>query len=368
MSVKFMAAVWDLALTQSEAWVLMAYADHADHQGRNIKAGIELIAYKTGFSERQVQRITHKLAADKILVAQTPGNGRGKVAEWRIDLDAAPRKGDMVSPFPPTDEPERVTPEPERVTQRVTSEALKGDTAMSPEPVNRVNQPEPRDKTTTALSARARESDQPAAAAALTLEQQVAVRFLLEACPDFAGPVGTVRAHPPALVAAWATYAARVMTHAKRDRIKSLSGYLVRNIQAGELPVLPDDEARRFADHVAFARSGVWPSDSPWQPAPEDAEDFEPEYADEPPVVERDHTWEVTRSQLRLQMTPSTFNTWLRDTEAVRNGDTLIVTVASQNALDWIVFRLKTIITRTVRSIDQTVQEIEFQVAAPTAA
>jgi|GEM_PF-1692318 len=157
MSVKIMGAIWDLDLPHELAWVLMAYADHADHEGRNCYPGISLIAYKTGYSQRQVQRCTAELISRGILVVERPGGGRGKPTLYSIDLARAHRKtpdesplengdkmspipgnGDKMSPISSAPEPERVTPEPERVTsepERVTKPCQKGDIAMSPEPL-----------------------------------------------------------------------------------------------------------------------------------------------------------------------------------------------------------------------------------------
>ncbi len=155
MSVKIMGAIWDLDLPHELAWVLMAYADHADHDGGNCYPGVRLIAYKTGYSERQVQRCTADLIARKVLIVDRAGGGRGNATVYRINLSTAPHKGsepkaepeqakgDKMSPF--AAEPETVTAEPERVTsatervtepgETVTKTGLKGDIAMSPQPL-----------------------------------------------------------------------------------------------------------------------------------------------------------------------------------------------------------------------------------------
>jgi biotin operon repressor len=61
MSVKVMGLVWDTDLPRDEKFILLAYADHADHDGGNIYPSIATIARKTGYSERSVQAITRKL-------------------------------------------------------------------------------------------------------------------------------------------------------------------------------------------------------------------------------------------------------------------------------------------------------------------
>jgi hypothetical protein len=44
MSAKQTGLVWELDLPHNEAWVLMAMADHADHDGQNVYPGIPLLA------------------------------------------------------------------------------------------------------------------------------------------------------------------------------------------------------------------------------------------------------------------------------------------------------------------------------------
>ena len=71
--------------------VLMALADHADHEGV-VFAGQELLAWKTGYSERQVRRILDSLEEKRILIPQNIGRGRGVVQGYRIETQGAPRK------------------------------------------------------------------------------------------------------------------------------------------------------------------------------------------------------------------------------------------------------------------------------------
>ena len=163
MSVKIMGAIWDLDLPHELAWVLMAYADHADHDGRNCYPGTKLIAYKTGYSTRQVQRCTADLLTRGLLSVERQGGGRGHATVYRIDLSRAPMKaatdpeppsaqpetvkGDNLSPFTANSEtmtsaPETTTSETETTTsdaETTTKTGLKGDIAMSPQPLT-VNQ------------------------------------------------------------------------------------------------------------------------------------------------------------------------------------------------------------------------------------
>jgi hypothetical protein len=72
MSAKASGRVWDLDLPHNKRLVLLAMADHADHDGRNIYPSTDLIAWKTGYSFRQVQRVIDTLIADGILIVVKP--------------------------------------------------------------------------------------------------------------------------------------------------------------------------------------------------------------------------------------------------------------------------------------------------------
>ncbi len=57
MSVKAMAAVWDADLPRPEKYVLLALADHADHEGGHISPSLGRVALKTGYSYQKVLAI-----------------------------------------------------------------------------------------------------------------------------------------------------------------------------------------------------------------------------------------------------------------------------------------------------------------------
>lgn len=109
---------------------MLALADHADHEGRNVRPSVGLVAWKTGYSERQVQRIMRALIERGVLVLERDAT-RYTANEYRIDLVNVPRKparvrGDKLSPL----EAAGVTSD----APGVTSSAVRGDIAMSPEP------------------------------------------------------------------------------------------------------------------------------------------------------------------------------------------------------------------------------------------
>ena len=134
MSVRIMGGVWELDLEPPKKLVLLAMADHADHEGRNVHPSIDLVAWKTGYSPRQVQRIVHELTDAGILEVQELGTGRGKPTHYRVDIE----KGVKMSPFIRNNGRQDVTHSEKKGdicdTERVTSVQQKGDIAMSPEP------------------------------------------------------------------------------------------------------------------------------------------------------------------------------------------------------------------------------------------
>jgi DNA-binding IclR family transcriptional regulator len=88
MSVKIMGLVFDSELSPNHKLVLLAYADHAKHDGTSIFPAIASIARKTSYSRRQVQRVTQELVEAGYLVAD--GHGPRGTNKYRIPLEALP--------------------------------------------------------------------------------------------------------------------------------------------------------------------------------------------------------------------------------------------------------------------------------------
>ncbi len=120
MSIKLMGQVWDdVTVGGSELLVLLSLADHANDDGI-CWPSIPRLAMRARLSERQTQRVLHKLEELGHIEVLTKGDGRGHSTLYRVLI-----KDDKMSPIVE----ERVT----SATERVTSSALKGDIAMSPE-------------------------------------------------------------------------------------------------------------------------------------------------------------------------------------------------------------------------------------------
>jgi len=141
MSVKVMGMVWDMRLDPSLKLVLLAFADHANHEGKQIYPSIELIARKTGYSKRHTQRITAQLRDEGLLVPVSfAEGGRGHAVLYRI-----PIKGDKLTPIKKDDgdDAERTTSKTEKDDTPVTPTVSKPSTEPS---IKRKNQfPEPQE-------------------------------------------------------------------------------------------------------------------------------------------------------------------------------------------------------------------------------
>lgn len=103
MSVKAMSLVWELPCPShineiefkpGHKYVLIAYADHADHNGKNIYPAVETIAKKTGYEARSVQRLTRELEEMGLLVSD--GSGPRGTNRFFVPFS---RGGDKISPL-----------------------------------------------------------------------------------------------------------------------------------------------------------------------------------------------------------------------------------------------------------------------------
>jgi hypothetical protein len=131
MSVQQMALVWELNLPHNQAWVLMAYADHADQDGEHVFPSIGKIAWKTGYSARQVQRIVKDLEAKGLMeLVRYRKGGRGVFPLYRLTLE----KGVKKSPFKNRDISKKGDILSPKTPKRVTSCHKKGDIQMSTYP------------------------------------------------------------------------------------------------------------------------------------------------------------------------------------------------------------------------------------------
>lgn len=94
MSVKVMSQVWELDLPQNEKFVLLAFADHSDDDGRCYPS-IRRVAWKTGYDGRQVKRIISKLRERGLM--QILKNAQPNFPVIYVLVTA---RGDRLSPLP----------------------------------------------------------------------------------------------------------------------------------------------------------------------------------------------------------------------------------------------------------------------------
>lgn len=86
MSVRLMARVWELDLDHAEQAVLLSLADYADDDGGHLFPSQALVAWRTGYSERQVRRVMAGLKDRGALEVIRKGN-QFKRPQYRLKLD-----------------------------------------------------------------------------------------------------------------------------------------------------------------------------------------------------------------------------------------------------------------------------------------
>lgn len=139
MSIKLMAAAWELDIPLTEKMVLLCLCDHANDAGE-CWPSVETLARKCSISGRSVQRSIRKLTAIG-MVALKPSNGRK--ANWycvsptltQCHPDTvSPRHSVAVNPDNGDINPDTVSPKP----SRTISEPSKNNIARKPDGVSDV--------------------------------------------------------------------------------------------------------------------------------------------------------------------------------------------------------------------------------------
>lgn len=106
MSIRLIAAAFELSIRSVDKFVLIALADHAHEDGSGAYPCVERLAWKTGLSERSVQYALRQLEADGLIkpVGSVHGGlvsgGRGNTTEYKITFATSP-KGAPRAPFKP---------------------------------------------------------------------------------------------------------------------------------------------------------------------------------------------------------------------------------------------------------------------------
>lgn len=145
MSGKATGMVWELDLPHAQQFVLLAMADHADQEGAKIFPSVADIAWKTGYSDRQVRRII-KIMRDSSVLELTKANyGKYGTNCYRINWDKAPKKPIQTRPD--------ILSSPDKKTQGDDKKTPPPDIQMSSDPSDDPSS-DPSKKTIADLAAR----------------------------------------------------------------------------------------------------------------------------------------------------------------------------------------------------------------------
>jgi hypothetical protein len=137
MSSKIMGLVWDADIPQNLKFVLLAYADHADHEGNNVFPSVALIVHKTGYTDRQVQRITADLVEAGLMTPQ--GESSYGTNAYSISVEALEARKKPPAHLQKRGRPAKKGDKMSPLIQKngdisAPNFAENGDIAMSPEP------------------------------------------------------------------------------------------------------------------------------------------------------------------------------------------------------------------------------------------
>jgi hypothetical protein len=97
MSIEMMVRVYKYEMSHSVQSILLAMADHANDEGENCYPSVDLIAWKTGYERRQVQRIMKDLRKKGALKVKREATATHPT-DYKIVLEAFPPK----QPFVPS--------------------------------------------------------------------------------------------------------------------------------------------------------------------------------------------------------------------------------------------------------------------------
>ena len=87
MSIRLMAAVFELDIPASEKLVLLAMADHARDDGTGCYPSVDLLARKTSQTRRGVQKIMRRLEYNRRLIAPSHVSRGRRATEYRITFE-----------------------------------------------------------------------------------------------------------------------------------------------------------------------------------------------------------------------------------------------------------------------------------------
>ncbi len=129
MSYRLQPLIWNTDMKPSQRFVMLALVDYADDNGRNIYPSIETLSKKTGYSERNVQRILKSLEDEGLILIV----GRSKYGTIRITLNLpAIQERKAVEDDTPTDD--KMSQINDKMSQN-DDKMSQNDDKMSPDPL-----------------------------------------------------------------------------------------------------------------------------------------------------------------------------------------------------------------------------------------
>lgn len=145
MSIESVRSVLESSKAKgSERLLLLVIAEHADKDGI-AWPGNELLARESAMSKRQVQRLIQSLVDKNELDIVQEGDGRGNKRIMRVSIkgDKSATKGDKSVTLLEKKRVTNPTIKGDIFDTKGDKSVIKGDIAMSPEPLNHKNQIEP---------------------------------------------------------------------------------------------------------------------------------------------------------------------------------------------------------------------------------
>ena len=129
MSYRLQPLIWNTDMKPSQRFVMLALVDYADDNGQNIYPSIETLSRKTGYSERNVQRILKSLEDEGLILIV----GRSKYGTIRITLNLpAIQERKAVEDDTPTDD--KMSQINDKMSQN-DDKMSQNDDKMSPDPL-----------------------------------------------------------------------------------------------------------------------------------------------------------------------------------------------------------------------------------------
>jgi hypothetical protein len=90
MSSRISGIAWDADLPRAEKFILLAMADHADHEGENVRPSVALIVRKTGYGRTHVLATQERLRERGILEVVAMRATEGRPTLYRILVENIP--------------------------------------------------------------------------------------------------------------------------------------------------------------------------------------------------------------------------------------------------------------------------------------